>query len=239
MLGQGPETLKRLQVLAGGVTFVARKTVLGIATMKRYHLSVARDLGQYRGCANGWMPGISFHHSLVLNMMPGQPIAVHQQVLRCKWQAIDGATHRQVGGMVDIEFIDLGMARLAHSECKRFGTNLDIKLQPALGGQLLRIVQPRNRLHRIEDHRSRNHRPNQRPTPHLINAGQHMALIINDQRQRLDVTHYLLSESSNTFLTVLVTEAGKGRPATTASMASTARARSEERRVGKECKSRW
>src|SRR5690554_1304831 len=138
-------------MLPGRVALVAGKTITGMLGVESQHLGGTCHLGQDRSCGNGRMPSISLHHSLATNMMPRQPIAVHQQVLRYKWQAIDGTTHGQVRGMVDIELIDLGMTCFTDSESKRLGANLEIKLQEALRGELLRIIQPRNRLHRVED----------------------------------------------------------------------------------------
>ena len=54
----------------------------------------------------------------------GQPVAVHQHLVRRQAQAFDGALHREHRGVQDVERVDLGDAGLGDAERQRVGADL-------------------------------------------------------------------------------------------------------------------
>ena len=100
--GSGPRR-KRRQMLLGRVALVAGEAVIGMPGIQGHHLRIPGDLGQDRGGGDGRMASIALDHGLARQAMARQAVAVHQQVFGCWRQAINGAAHRQMGGMVDVE----------------------------------------------------------------------------------------------------------------------------------------
>lgn len=63
----------------GGIAFVPCEAELGVDPVHFYHLSVARYLGQNRGCGDGQRPGITLDQRIGGHGQVGQFVAINER----------------------------------------------------------------------------------------------------------------------------------------------------------------
>lgn len=117
MLWGDPQIDYGIYVTLCRITRVSGPVISGICRIQPAHDAVARDLGDDARCGNGHHFRITLDHGMRrTGQIAGQAITVNQQMIRQARQRGNGALHRKIGGLQDIERIDLGRARVANPD---------------------------------------------------------------------------------------------------------------------------
>ncbi len=171
MNGRRPQPCQGLEVHRRGVTLVPTHAIPWVNQLEGTHLPVSGHLGQDRSRRDSWHLAIALDHWRSRYGQLRAAVAIDQGQLRCNVQAFHGALHGQHGRMQDVEAVDFLDFGTGDTEAQRLFPDF-VEQRLALGfGELLRIVQAKDRARRVEDHRRRYHRATQWATAHFVDAG--------------------------------------------------------------------
>jgi len=147
--------------------------------------AVARDLREDGRGGDGRHLGIAADDGLGVDTDVRQAVAVHQHPVRRQPQALDGALHREHGGVQDVELVDLGDAGLGDAERQRMRADLVEQAFAPGRAQQLGVVEALDALQVVEDHRGGHDRAGQRPAAGLVDARDQAVVAVEAQRDLL------------------------------------------------------
>src|SRR5260221_10802610 len=98
---------QRVEVSAHRVALVAREAVTRKPNVELHHARITRGLRQDGGRGDGQTSLVALENAFLRNGEVVDLPAVDENVLGWRRQSLDGATHRQDPGPVDVHAIDL------------------------------------------------------------------------------------------------------------------------------------
>ena len=168
---------------------MAGKTILGMTAVQLGHLRIAGHLGQNRGGADGGHQAIALDHGARFHRQCRAAVAIDKDQLGGDLQSRHGALHRQHGGMQDVELVDLLRSGATDGPGERFLFDLVKQGEALLLGELLGIVEPRDRIGGIENDRSGDHVTHQGATAHFVHTGNQLVV--------RNIDHHLVALNQN------------------------------------------
>ena len=170
MLWGEPQICYGIFVTCGRITGIAFPAISGIAARQISHDPVACDLGYDRGSRDGKRTRVTLYYRMRRTwQVRGQTISVNQQVVGWYVQRGYGTPHRKETGLQDVQFVDLGGARMADPD---IGPSEDLGIEgfPHGTAQTLGIMHTIRQVVGVEPDRRRCHRSRQRTAPDLIHT---------------------------------------------------------------------
>ena len=136
------------------------------------HQAVPYRLGEDGGRGNGGVLVVTADDGFDAHaIQPWRPVAIDAYVARPRIQPLDGTGHGQQRGTQDVEPVDLLDAGTGHGKGQRPFTDLGSQPLTTTGAELLGVTQPLDGMVGVQDDGRGHHRPGQRTTTGLIDAG--------------------------------------------------------------------
>jgi len=116
------------QVLGSAVSFMRKKSVLGIVAVRPDHEPVAEDLRNDRGRRNGATHPIAFDHGPLLRRDPRKTHRIKKEVIWTRDKVTNRLGHRQTSGLQDVQRINRAGIHHPHADVHSDRQQLGIDL---------------------------------------------------------------------------------------------------------------
>src|SRR6185369_13799816 len=174
------EAGERIAMIGRAIALVAGPAIARMLKVIGDHHGIPLMLGDDRGSRDRKAERIAVHHRTRLIAPARQGVAVDEHVARLGCQRLDRARHRQHRRPKDIELIDLLNGGDAEANL-RLQPDLAAQIGPALGAELLAVVDPLRHPPPVEDHRRRYDRAGKWPPARLVDADDGHDMLLLDR----------------------------------------------------------
>jgi hypothetical protein len=171
MDGRRTQRPNRFPMAGAAVPHVTRQTVAWKAAVPFPHQRVARHLGHDGGGGYGHRLSIAFHDPPLRQPEARDLESIHQQEVGNYGQAQDGSTQSEVGGLEDVDPVDLLHLGRPHRDGSGLAADAFRQRLPLARRQALGIVDAGAVEALGQNHGAGQDRPAQGPPPHLIGPG--------------------------------------------------------------------